>query len=68
MKYSFEMIGKNAGIIWQNLADKPKQSISELEKSTKLKRDEVLLAIGWLIKEDKLNYEIVGRGTKFYLK
>ncbi|TDT69213.1 winged helix-turn-helix protein DUF2582 [Hypnocyclicus thermotrophus] len=68
MKYSFEMIGNNAGIIWKTLADKPKQSIVELEKETKLKRDEILLALGWLIKEDKLTYEKIGRGIKFYLK
>lgn len=67
MRYSHGLIGKNAGTIWQVLSEDSGQSLSALEKKTKLKKEDILLALGWLFKEGKLSCEQVGRGTKFYL-
>jgi hypothetical protein len=67
MRYSHELIGKNAGAIWQTLSENSGQSLSMIEKNTKLKKEDILLALGWLFKEGKLSCEQVGRGMKFYL-
>lgn len=67
MRYSNELIGKNAEVIWQTLSNNSGQSLSMLEKNTKLKKEEILLALGWLFKEGKLFCKQVGKGMKFSL-
>lgn len=67
MRYAQESIGVNAGKIWESLADSPKQTISSLEKTTKLKKEDILLALGWLFKEGKINCESVGKAIKVSL-
>lgn len=68
MRYSDTSVGTNAGKIWSSLAEKPKQTISSLEKTTKLKKEDVLLALGWLFKEEKILCEMVGKAIKVSLK
>lgn len=49
-----EVIGTNAGIIWNALNEKNGQTIKELRKSTKLKEKPVYAALGWLAREAKI--------------
>jgi hypothetical protein len=50
-----EIIGRNAGLVWNTLNGVDKLSIKDLKKQTKIKTDKVLFAaLGWLAKEDKL--------------
>ncbi len=53
-----ELIGINAGIVWNALNDGGKMSIKTLKKATKIKLDKDLYAaLGWLAKEGKLTFE-----------
>lgn len=55
-----EIIGSNAGLVWNALNAKNGQTVKELKKSTKIKADKVLYAaIGWLAGERKLAIEEV---------
>lgn len=68
MRYSEKKVGKNAGVIWNSLQKEPSQTISSLEKTTKLKKDDLLLAIGWLLKEQKLDANKDGRAINISLR
>ena len=68
MRYSTEKIGVNAGKLWASLSANANQTLASLERTTELKRDEVLLALGWLFKEDKVAIETVGNSVKVSLK
>ena len=48
-------IGENAGLVWGALQNGA-QGIKALKKATKLKNDELFLALGWLAREGKLNF------------
>ena len=50
-----EMIGANAGKIWNELQNGA-QSSKALKKATKLKEAELNLALGWLAREGKLTF------------
>lgn len=53
-----EIIGNNAGKIWNALNDLGKMNAKQLKKTTKIKTDkELYAAIGWLAKEGKLLFE-----------
>lgn len=47
-------IGKNAGIVWHALNAEGKLSTYELCRKTGLTFEEVVLAIGWLARENKI--------------
>jgi hypothetical protein len=47
-------IGENAGEIWQFLDTNGETSISEIEKALSMKKNDVLIALGWLAREDKI--------------
>ena len=49
-------IGENAGLIW-NALQNGAQGLKALKKATKLKNDELFLALGWLAREGKLTFE-----------
>ena len=51
-----ELIGANAGKIW-NALQAGALSSKALKKATKLKEAELNLALGWLAREGKLNFE-----------
>lgn len=50
-----ELIGANAGLIWNALQDGA-LTTKALKKATKLKADEFNQAIGWLARENKLSF------------
>lgn len=49
-------VGENAGLIWNALnVSEFGLSLKDLKKATKLKKNEdIFMAIGWLLREDKL--------------
>ena len=51
-----EMIGTNAGAIWTALSENGAMDTKDLKKAAKIKTDKDLyLAMGWLLREDKIN-------------
>ncbi|MDD3807054.1 MAG: winged helix-turn-helix domain-containing protein [Candidatus Marinimicrobia bacterium] len=61
-------VGNIAGKVWQLLHEEGPKSVSTLVKETGEKKDFVLMAIGWLLREDKLSTEVKGNCTLFSLK
>ena len=50
-------IGEAAGEIWQALVEENKtMTIGQLKKKTKLSQDFLYMGIGWLAREDKLQF------------
>lgn len=52
---NIEIIGQNAGLVWNALNEKNNQTVKELKKATKLKDKGIYAALGWLAREGKLN-------------
>ena len=50
-----EKIGQNAGLVWGALQNGA-QGIKALKKATKLKNEDLFLALGWLAREGKLTF------------
>ena len=48
-------IGENAGLVWGALQNGA-QGIKALKKVTKLKNEDLYLALGWLAREGKLTF------------
>lgn len=48
-------IGENAGVIWRKLESKGKLNIEELQEETGLDLVEMLTALGWLARENKIS-------------
>lgn len=51
---NIDTIGYNAGLVWNALNEVEAIGLVQLRKVTKLKDKELMLAIGWLAREDKL--------------
>lgn len=49
-------IGEYAGKIWEALNENPQLSIKELKSATKLKDNDLHLALGWLARENKVTF------------
>jgi hypothetical protein len=58
---SNEIIGNMAGDVWKILAERGGQTFAGLKKSFDAPDDQVMLAVGWLAREDKLAFETNGR-------
>ena len=54
---NIEVIGNNAGLIWNALNEKNVMTLKELKKATKLKEKEAFLSLGWLAREGKVSIE-----------
>jgi hypothetical protein len=61
-------IGAVAGEIWQLLSGGEAQSLAAVKKSVKAPADVVAAAIGWLAREDKLEFTLSGKTQKLWLK
>lgn len=58
-------IGKNAGTIWNLLSsDNKKWEYNDLKKATGLSDRDLNASIGWLAREDKIQFEIDKDGNK----
>ena len=63
-----EQVGQTAGLVWQALNRQGPQSLSALKKNVKAPADVVLMAVGWLAREEKLVLEQKGRTQLLRLK
>ena len=64
-----EMIGTAAGAIWMALSENGAMSAKDLQTDAKTKTDkETDLAMGWLLREDKLNVAEEGKEMTLCLK
>lgn len=63
-----KQIGQTAGIIWHLLDEKAPLSLAQVIKQTGESRDLVMLALGWLAREDKVVIDSESRGRMVALK
>jgi hypothetical protein len=56
-----DVIGNAAGKVWGSLAQHGAQSLADLKKSLDAPNDVVLAALGWLARENKLQFSAKGR-------
>jgi len=61
-------VGETAGVVWRTLDSGGAMSVSKLVKATGLPREVVLLALGWLAREDKIDIEDEGRARMVRLR
>lgn len=51
-----DVIGTNAGVVWTVLSETKELPFKTLKKAAKLKEKELYLALGWLAREEKINF------------
>ncbi|MBN2781281.1 MAG: winged helix-turn-helix domain-containing protein [Candidatus Marinimicrobia bacterium] len=61
-------IGAIAGKIWKTLEKEGAMTVSALVKSTGAANNDVLMGLGWLMREDKLTVTKAANCTKYGLK
>ena len=61
-------IGEAAGISWRYLEQHGETTLSKLKQGTKLSDQLLLMALGWLARENKLNFVQDRRSLKVSLK
>ena len=55
-----ELIGTNAGLVWNALNEGGKMSVKAVKKATKIKAEKgMYAAFGWLADEGKLAFETI---------
>ncbi len=65
---SAEEIGHVAGDVWGLLDTSGGMSLATLKKTLAAPSDAVMAAVGWLAREDKLEFAPEGRGVKISLR
>ena len=63
-----DQIGEVAGEVWQALTEQGGQNVSSLKKVIDAPPDLVLAAIGWLAREEKLEFVTSGRSVTVSLR
>lgn len=53
-----ETIGVDAGTVWNALNEAEALGLKQLKKITKLKDKEVIAALGWLARENKVTIDV----------
>jgi predicted HTH transcriptional regulator len=61
-------IGEAAGIVWNYLDQNGPASVNKITTETGINKNDIHRAIGWLSKEDKLSFEMIGRAETLSLK
>lgn len=56
-----EHIGETAGDVWRLLAVKGPLSMAQIVKQLDAPRDQVMMALGWLAREDKISVDYDSR-------
>jgi predicted RNA-binding protein (virulence factor B family) len=62
------IIGDAAGKVWEYLDQNGPASVTKITNETGISKNDIQRAIGWLLKEDKLSIEVVGRTETVSLK
>ena len=60
-------IGLNAGKVWRILNEKGELSMFDLCRELSLTFEDVALAIGWLAREDKIDFDIDEQHDRLFL-
>jgi Winged helix-turn-helix domain (DUF2582) len=66
--FSTDEIGRVAGDVWGLLVQEGSQTLAAIKKSVDAPADVVAAAIGWLAREDKLEFTTSGRAVKISLR
>lgn len=61
------VIGTNAGIVWRAMASDRSWTYEELKKETGLSDKELLMAIGWLARENQIEFDNSSDEERIYL-
>lgn len=61
-------IGKTAGDVWQVLHNEGEITLARLKKAVPVKDETLLMALGWLAREDQLTLNLKGRSMRLSLK
>lgn len=62
------IIGENAGSLWRLLSSEPRKwELAEIKVKTGFDDMELASAIGWLAREDKIQFELNKVGGKAYV-
>ena len=61
-------IGETAGLIWRALSSNGPMTTAKLVKAAGEQRDMVMLGLGWLARENKVDIEVKGRSHKISLR
>ncbi|OGI27154.1 MAG: hypothetical protein A2287_08140 [Candidatus Melainabacteria bacterium RIFOXYA12_FULL_32_12] len=61
-------IGEITGRIWDYLNANGETSLANLKKTLDLKPEQVTMSLGWLAREDKVNFEKKGNSIKVSIK
>ena len=68
-QFMVQKVGETAGKVWTALSENGKMTTKELKKVTKAKAEkEILLALGWLLREDNIVVEEVEKDLVVTLK
>lgn len=61
-----DLIGTNAGIIWQTLSEHKKgMTVKEMQKASGIRtQNEIYMALGWLAREGKIDFSGEGKDLK----
>lgn len=62
-----EEIGTLAGIVWRALNEKGPLSFEKLQRETLLDTESICIAIGWLARENKIEFNEQNGITFFYV-
>jgi hypothetical protein len=66
--FSPHEIGNAAGEVWALLSNNGEQTLAAIKKSVDAPSDIVLAAVGWLAREDKIEFATTGRTVKISLR
>ena len=61
-------IGESAGKLWHYLAENSPAPLRDAAKSLKLEEKVLAMAVGWLAREDKLDFQSEGKIIRLSLK
>jgi hypothetical protein len=61
-------IGQTAGLVWKYLAVQGATSLTKLTREIDAPRDLVMQALGWLAREDKVQFDSSGRTKSVRLR
>ena len=66
--WTLQAVGETAGRVWQVLYRNGKSSLSVVKRETKIPEPLVLMAVGWLAREGKIDFHRQGRALQLWLK
>ena len=67
LNYERNIMGDITGKVWNSLNEREK-SLKELAKELLIDKESLLLSIGWLFQEDKINVKTKGKRVLLRLK